>query len=139
MRAHLGWLTFLLAVAFAFCLIGTLVLNAWFDFPNQRAVRGFFAFGIPTMVIGAATALLWDGHKALQKFLGWAGTMAGLICAAAVLVLVVRWVLAEGLQPEVGLWVMLSRLGAFSATALVCGGFGIETLYSAEGRNKSVL
>lgn len=133
MRIHLGWLTFLLAVAFAACLVATLILNSWFGFPNGRAALGFFGFGIPTVVVGVATAALWDGHKSLQKLLGWTGTMAGIICGVAVLLLVAGWVLSEGTEPVVG--PIIGRLLGFGITALVCGAFGIVLLFEAEGKS----
>ena len=132
MRTHLGWLTFLLAVAFATCQVATLILNSWFGFPNGRGVLAFFGFGIPTMVVGGATAALWDGHKSLQKLLGWAGTMAGIVCGLAVLLLVAGWVLSETPEPAVG--PLIGRLLGFGVTGLVCGSFGIAMLFVAEGK-----
>ncbi len=133
MRTHLGWLTFLLTVAFAACLVATLILNSWFGFPNDRAVLAFFGFGIPTMVVGGATAMLWDGHESLQKLLGWTGTMAGIICGVAVLLLVAGWVLSE--RPELVVGPIIGHLLGFGVTALVCGAFGIAMLYKAEGKS----
>ena len=131
-RTLLGWLTFLLAIAFATALIGTLILNSWFGFPNVRGVLGFFGFGIPTIVVGGATAALWDGSKSLHKLLGWAGTMTGIVCAVAVLLLVGGWLLSE--RPESIFGPVLGRFPGFGVTALVCGGFGIAMLIEAEGK-----
>jgi hypothetical protein len=133
MRIFLGWLTFLLAVAFAACLVAALILNSWFGFANGRTVLGFFGFGIPTVVIGGATAALWDGHKSLQKLLGWAGTMAGIVCAVAVLLLVAGLVLSERPEPVVG--ATIGRFLGFGVTALICGAFGIALLFEAEGKS----
>jgi len=93
---------------------------------------GFFGFGIPTMAVGAATALLWDGHTWLLKLLGWTGTMAGIVCGVAVLLLVAGCVFSQGTEPTV--W-PYGRILGFSLTALVCGGFGISMLFSAEGKS----
>ena len=132
MRILLGWLTFLLAVAFAACLVATLILNSWYGFPNVRAAIGFGGFGIPTMVVGGASAALWDGHRSLQKLLGWTGTMAGIICGVAVLLLVAGWVLSESTEPAGGR--IIGRLLGFGVAGLVCGGFGIAMLFVAEGK-----
>ena len=74
LRIHLGWLTFVLAVAFVTCLLATLTFNAWLQVSDGRAIIAFFAFGIPTMIAGGATGRLWDGQQSLQTLLGWAGT-----------------------------------------------------------------
>lgn len=132
MRVHLGWLTFLLGVAFVLCLFFILIWNAWFGFPNQRALLGFFAFGVPAMVITLATAALWDGHKALEKLLGWVATMAGIAAAIAVLALVIGWVISE--QPNMPGMLVLSRLLGFGTAAVMSGAFGIQMLYKAEDK-----
>jgi hypothetical protein len=133
MRAHLGWLTFLLAAAFATCLVATLILNTWFGFPGSKCVIGFFAFGIPTMITGGATATLWDGSKSLQTLLGWAGTMTAIVCGVAVLLLVGAWIFSETVQPEVG--PLVWRLVGFGVCGIACGGFGIAVLFQAEGKS----
>jgi hypothetical protein len=122
----------LLAAAFAVCLVGTLALNTWRSFPVQRTVIGFFGFGIPTIAAGAATAALWDGHKALQSLLGWAGTMIGIVCGIAVLLLVGGWVFSDDVAPVVG--PLIWRLVAFAVCGFVCGTFGIAMLFQAEAK-----
>jgi len=129
-RAHLGWLMFMLALAFATCLVAVLILNTWFGFPAARTVMGFFGFGIPTMAAGGATAMLWDGRRPLQNILGWAGTMTGIVCGVAVLLLVGGWVLSDRAEPVVGS--LIWRLLGFGVCGLVCGGFGIGVLFLAE-------
>lgn len=135
MKVHLGWLTFILAVAFATCLVATLILNSWFAFPADRTLLGFFGFGIPTLVAGGATAALWDGRKPLQNLLGWAGTMTGIVCGVAVLLLVGQRVFSETPPTTVGtlIWHVLG----FAVSASFCGGFGIATLFEAEGSKRS--
>jgi len=131
-RAFVGWLTFLLAMAFAVCLFGTLVKNTWFGLPNDRAVIGFFGFGVPMAMIGVATAFLWSGHKALEQILGWAGTMAGIAHAVAVLLLVAAHVMAESSNAATN--ASLTHFLAFGTAAVACGAFGITVLYQAEGK-----
>lgn len=132
-RTHLGWLTFLLALAFATCLVATLILNSWFGFLNVRSVLGFFGFGIPTVIAGVATAKLWDGRRSLLNLLGWAGTMAGIVSGVAVLLLVAGWVLSKQAEPAVG--PLIWRVLGFGICGLACGGFGIVTLFQAEGKS----
>jgi hypothetical protein len=122
----------MLAVAFATCMVGILILNTWYNFPAGKSAIGFFAFGFPTVGAGGATAMLWDGRRSLQTLLGWAGTMTGIVCGVAVLVLVGGWVLSETAEPAVGslIWHLL----AFGSCAVVCGGFGITILFQAEGK-----
>jgi hypothetical protein len=119
-------------MVFAVCLFGTLVKNTWFNLPNDRAVIGFFGFGVPMAMIGLATALLWHGHKGLETILGWAGTMVGIAHAVAVLLLVVTRVLAETSQFAAN--ASLTRFLAFGVAAFVSGAFGIFVLYQAEGK-----
>lgn len=130
MRDHLGWLAFILATAFAICLMGTLILNSWFGFSGQKCAIGFFGFGIPTMIVGRATASLWEDKKDLQQLLGWAATMVALVCGVSVLVLVGGWVLSD--RAGVAAGPLLARLIGFGVTGLVCGRFGIARLFKAE-------
>ena len=132
MRALVGWLTFLLAMAFAGCLLSTLVRNAWFSLPNENAVIGFFGFGVPMAAIGVGTAFLWHGYENLLKLLGWAATMIAIAHALAVLGLVAAWVWPEVTQPTGG--TSLTRLLAFSVAAFMAGAFGIAMLYASEGK-----
>ena len=134
MRTHLGWLTFLLALAFGACLVAALILNTWFGFPGERTVLGFFGFGVPTMITGGATAALWEGRKSLQNLLGWASTITGLVCGAAVLLLVADRVFSD-VQSVIG--PLIWRLAAFGIAGLVCGGFGIDLLVQAEANTRS--
>ena len=125
----LGWLTFLLALAFETCLVLALILNTWFGFPSEKTVLGYFGFGVPSMVMGGATAALWKGQKSLQNLLGWASTMTGLVCGVAVLLLVADRVFSEA-QSVVG--PLIWRLVAFGVAGLVCGCFGITLLFHVE-------
>lgn len=119
-------------MVFAVCLFSTLVRNAWFSLPNERAVIGFFGFGVPMAAIGLATALLWHGYENLQKLLGWAGTMVAIAHAIALLGLVAAWVWPE--VPHAAGGVSLTRLFAFSVAAFGAGAFGIVMLYESEGK-----
>jgi hypothetical protein len=132
-RVFLGWFTFILATAFATGLVATLILNAWFAFPTDRALLGFFGFGLPMFAAGGATAALWDGRKALQTFLGWAGTTTAIVCGVAVLFLVGQRVFSEAPPTTVG--VLIWHVLGFAVSASFCGGFGISMLFEAEGKS----
>ena len=131
MRVQLGWLTFSLAVAFVTCLLVSLTFNARLQVSDARAIIAFFAFGIPTMVAGAATGRLWHGQQRLQAILGWASTMVGIVCGLAILVLVASWVFSDTSPPATGPFI--ARVFGFGTCGLICGGFGIRTLLRAEG------
>ena len=132
MRVQLGWFTFLLAVAFVTCLLATLTFKAWLHVSDTRAIVAFFAFGIPTMVAGGATGRLWQGQQSLQTVLGWASTMVGIVCGLAILVLVASWVFSD--RGAVSTGPFIGRALGFGTCGLVCGGFGIRTLFRAEGK-----
>lgn len=126
MRIHLGWLTFLLATAFAILLLLTLFRSSWLELSIDKGLFGFFGFGLPMVAVGVGTAELWSDDKPLKKLLGWASTVTGIICGVAVLFLVADWVFFERTQP-----VVLNLLG-FATVGSVCGGFGIEILRGCE-------
>ena len=132
MRIQLGWLTFILAVAFVTCLLAMLTFNARLQVSDARAVVAFFAFGIPTIVAGAATGRLWQGEQSLHAILGWASTMVGIVCGLAILILVASWVFPDsGTHATVP---FVARVFGFGTCGLICGGFGIRTLFQSEGK-----
>lgn len=128
MRTHLGWFTYLLALAFAIGTLGTLSLNTWFGLPSDRAVAGFFGFGLSAVVGGAATSSLWENERSLQTLLGWAATMFGIACGVAVLLLVAGWVLKGESLAGPSVW----RFLAFGVTGVASGAFGLATLPQPE-------
>jgi peptidoglycan/LPS O-acetylase OafA/YrhL len=125
-RIHLGWLTFLLATAFAILLLLTLISSSWLELSINKGLYGFFGFGIPMIAVGAGAAELWSDDKPLKKLLGWTSTVTGILCGVAVLSLVADWVFFERTQPVIG------NLLGFATAGLVCGGFGIEILRGCE-------
>jgi hypothetical protein len=82
-RTQLGWLSFLLAKAFAGGLVLTLIGATWLGVEGRNGAIGFFGFGIPMIVADLGTAALWSGEKSLQKTLGWSSTVTGLVCGVA--------------------------------------------------------
>jgi len=131
-RIFVGGLTFLLALAFAICLIGSLILNSWYAFPAQQTALGFFGFGIPLILVGVATAFLWARHNALLKFLGWASTIAGVVCGIAILLLVARRVFLDAHTLTDATWPLIWRVLAFGVVGVVVGGFGIAVLSESD-------
>jgi hypothetical protein len=126
-RAQLGWLTFLLAVGFAGGLVLSLAGTAWFGNSGEKALIGFFGFGIPMIVNGLGTAALWSDEKRLLQALGWASTVIGVTCGVCLFMLVGGWVLG-GDKAAVG------QFFGFGIPMLVCGGFGIVILFESEGK-----
>jgi hypothetical protein len=130
-RTQLGWLSFLLAKAFAGALVLTLIGATWLGVESRNGAIGFFGFGIPMIVADLGTAALWSGEKSLQKTLGWSSTVTGLVCGVALFILVGTWVLADNQSTPPG---NLGHFLGFGTAMLVCGGFGISMLYEAEGK-----
>ena len=139
MRAQLGWLTFLLAMGFAGGLVLTLIGTTWFSVSDGNGLIGFFGFGIPMIVAGLGTAALWSDQKPLQKTLGLASTLVGLVCGVALFILVAGWVLSDtkaNQPPAVGKSEPgVAHFFGFGIPMLICGGFGIAMLFESEGKS----
>jgi hypothetical protein len=144
-RAQLGWLTFVLAIIFAGGVVLTLIGTTWFAVSDNNGLIGFFGFGIPMIVAAQGTAALWSDQKPLQKTLGWASTLVGLVCGVALFILVAGWVLSESKanrplmsSPSASVGKsepnILHFLG-FGFPMLMCGGFGIAMLFASEGKS----
>ena len=133
MKAHLGCLMFLLTVASAIGVMAIVLPHTLPRLPVQKSLVGFFAFGASTMVTGAATALLWAGHRSLQNLLGWAGTMAAVVCGGAVLYLVGNWLLSDS-TASIFVGTMKWRLVGIAVCGFVFGSFGITILNEADHR-----
>jgi hypothetical protein len=129
-RAHLGWLTFLLAIAFATCLVAALVGSTWFALPNTKGILGFFGFGIHQW--RSEPRLRRAGMVTSRSRTSWGGRRYGRACVrrgrpvpGAGCVFSDR----SGVPGGPVFW----RLLGFRVTALVRGGFCIAILYEAEG------
>lgn len=130
MRAQLGWLTFLLAIAFATCPVAALVGSTWFALPNTKGILGFFGFGIHQW--RSEPRLRCAGMVTSRSRTSWGGRRHGrLVCGVAVLLLGAGWVFSDrsGVPGGPVFWWLLG----FGVTALVRGGFCIAILYEAEG------
>jgi hypothetical protein len=125
-RTQLGGLTFLLTIAFVGGLVVALIGATWFGLPRDNGLIGFFGFGIPMVVAGLGTAALWSGHKPLEKTLGWASALVGLVCGVALFILVAGWILTK--ESDTG----FLHFFAFAIPMLVCGSFGIAMLLKSE-------
>lgn len=126
MKKQLGWLTYLLLVAFTAGLLLTLIGFAWSRLSDDKAGIGVLGFGLPMLLAGLAAHGLSTDQRRLRFLLGWTGTIAGLICGVCLLVCVAGMVLSTaeftGSSPE-----SLSCVG-FGVLMLLCGGLGIAWL-----------
>jgi hypothetical protein len=126
MRKQLGWLAYFLLVAFTAGLLLTMIGFAWSRLPGDKAGIGVLGFGLPMLLAGLATHGLSGDERRLRMFLGWTGTVAGMICGVCLLVCVASMVLSAasftGASPEI-----LASVG-FGVLMLLCGGLGIAWL-----------
>jgi len=129
MKRQLGWLAYLLLVAFTVGLLLTLVGFAWNGLSREKAGIGVLGFSLPLFLTGLATHALSRDEKCLRAVLGWTGTIAGLISGIALLACVVGMVLSAGEVPGSSPRALAS-LG-FGLLMLVCGGLGIAWLVTS--------
>ena len=130
MNKRLGWLAYLLLVAFTAGLLLTLIGFACSRLPAEKAGIGVLGFGLPLFLAGLATHGLSRDDRCLRLVLGWTGTIAGLICGIGLLASVAGMVVSEacfgGSSPQV-----LASLG-FGLLMFICGGLGIAWLVSTQ-------
>src|SRR5205085_308145 len=74
MKPLLGWLTFVLAIAFAAGLLLTIGGYAWGSVEGGTGFFGFFGFGIPMLLTGGASWGLWQLSPPHLTVLGWTAT-----------------------------------------------------------------
>jgi len=126
MRKQLGWLAYLLLVAFTAGLLLTVIGYAWSRLSGDKAGIGVLGFGLPMLLAGLATHGLSRDERRLRLLLGWTGTIVGMVCGVCLLVCVAGMVLSAacftGDSPEI-----LASLG-FGVLMLLYGGLGIAWL-----------
>jgi hypothetical protein len=132
MRIALGWLTFILAGAFALGLLLSLEENVWGTLPNQRALVGFCGFGLPMIFAAWGTAALWSGAINCQKLLSWSSTLVALASGICLLLVVIEGVANGGSNHRLS----VGHFFGFGTTMLLCGTFGIVTLLELEKKHQ---
>jgi hypothetical protein len=109
--------------AFAVGLLISMVRSAWFGLPGERGLIGFFGFGVPLIVSGLGTAILWYQDEQLREVFGWTSTINGCIHGLCLLILVGTHVFGESSAID-GIW----HFFGFGLPMLACGVFGIAML-----------
>lgn len=126
MKKPLGWLVYLLLLAFAAGLLWALAAFAWRHLAEDKAGVGVIGFGVPTFLAGMAVYGLSKDDRPLRLVLGWTSALVGLGCGVCLLVCVASMMISperfDGSSPEV-----LSALG-FGVVMFVAGGLGIAWL-----------
>jgi hypothetical protein len=135
MKAILGGICFVLGLLCAGGLLFSTIRLAWAPIEGFDPAIAFCGFGIPMLILGIATAALWENHEHLSKWcLGGCCTALGLGNALGLLAVLAGWVglipgrLGEGLKAGEA----FVCLAAFGIPMLVCGGGGIGILTDLE-------
>lgn len=129
MKDKLGWLTFVVSAAFAFFLFLAMARVAWFQNASVNGFIAFFGFGVPMLILGAATVSLWSSNRKLYNWFGWVCTIVGLIWAVSLLVLVAGWVGIMGSDSqETDFAKGFGLFLGFGVPMLFTGGTGIAIL-----------
>lgn len=120
MKSTLGLLTFILSIGFAIGLVLSMIGGTWYGLSNDRALIGFFGFGVPLLFTAGATISLWTKEKLLYKFFAWVSTILGGVCGVCLLLLIVGWVIPlREFNPAWGYFF------GFGIPMIVFGGTGI--------------
>jgi hypothetical protein len=137
MRAFLGGICFILGLLCAGGLFFSTVRLAWSPIEGFNPAIAFFGFGIPMLILGVATAALWEDHQHLTKWcLGWSCTALGVCNALGLLAVLAGWVglipgrSGQGLKSEEA----FVCLAAFGIPMLLCGSTGIGILTGLQDR-----
>lgn len=135
MKRQLGWLSYLLTLAFAVGLALTLVAFAWLGLDKDKAGVGTIGFGVPLVMSALVAGGLSSGERGLRAVLGWSGALVGFACGVALLICVASMVASDqrynSSSPQV-----LASVG-FGILMVLCGGAGIGWLTSRGGAGGS--
>ena len=123
MKIILGWITFILFIGFAGGLMLTMISATWFNMPVEKAFIGFFGFGLPLMILGVETVVLWSNKLHFKKLFGWTNTIVSVAFGVCIFILVVRYVLLD--SQELRTTIIIHSLG-FGVPMIFCGCFGIK-------------